>query len=187
MMYKAFVIAISAAALVSAPVVSAHAGAYKESGALLAKLKETKRSLADGVKQAEQSEGVAVSAKFEMEGDELSLSVYTAKQGPGKDAEHNTLEELSGDPTKGGWTPKTEVFADKEHIARASMHLTIMQLSKLSLADVIKKVAAEHPGTVYSAIPAVRRGAPVVDVLVATPDGSSVLLTVDLHTGKVSG
>jgi hypothetical protein len=180
-------IAITAVALASIPVVSARAGAYKESGVLLSKLKETKHSLANGVKQAEQSEGAAVSAKFEMEGDELSLSVYTAKQGRGEDAEHNTLEELSGDPTKDAWTPKTEVFADKEHIARASMHLTIMQLSKLSLVDVITKVEADHPGTVYSAIPAVRGGMPVVDVLVATPEGGSVRLTVDLRSGKVSG
>ena len=53
----------------------------KETSALLAKLSQSKHSLADGIKQAEKEEGVAISAKFEMEGDELSLSLYTAKQG----------------------------------------------------------------------------------------------------------
>ncbi len=186
-MYKAFMITITALALVTAPLAPARAADYKESGVLLGKLPASRHSLADGARQAEQTDGVAISAKFEMEGDELSLSVYTARQGRGKDAEHNTLEELSGDPTKDVWTSKTEVFGDKEHIARASMHLTLMQLSKLSLVDVIKKVEAGHPGTVYSAIPAVRNGKPVVDVLLATPEGKSVHLTVDLRSGKVSG
>lgn len=162
------------------------AAQYKEeSGNLLAKLKESKHSLADGLKQAEKEEGLAISAKFEMEGDELSLSVYTAKQGRNVDAEHNTLMELAGDPTKDQWEPKKEVFADKPHIARASMHLTLMQVTKLTLEDVIKKAAAQQPGTVYSVTPAIHNGKPVFDVLVATPDGKSVPLTIDLRTGKV--
>src|SRR5437867_1698089 len=53
----------------------------EETSALLAKLAQSKHSLADGIRQAEKEEGVAISAKFEMEGDELSLSVYTATQG----------------------------------------------------------------------------------------------------------
>jgi len=162
------------------------AAQYKEeSGNLLAKLKESKHSLADGIKQAEKEEGLAISAKFEMEGEELSLSVYTAKQGRNVDAEHNTLMELAGDPTKDQWEPKKEVFEDKPHIARASMHLTLMQLTKLTLVDVIEKAAAHHPGTVYSVTPAIHNGTPVFDVLVATPDGRSVPLTIDLRTGRM--
>ena len=45
------------------------------------------------------------------------LSVYAAKQGRALDAEHNTLMELIGSATEATWTPETEVFADKEHIA----------------------------------------------------------------------
>ncbi len=163
------------------------AAEYKEeeTRVLLIRLKDSKHSLADGIRQAEKEEGFAISAKFEMEGDELSLSVYTAKQGRDVDAEHNTLMELAGNPTRDQWEPKKEVFEDKPHIARASMHLTLMQVTKLTLEDVIKKAAAHHPGTVYSVTPAIHNGKPVSDVLVATPDGKSVHLTVDLRTGKV--
>ena len=157
----------------------------EETSALLAKLPQSKHSLADGIKQAEKEEGVAISAKFEMEGDELSLSVYTAKPGRSTDAEHNTLVELSANPTTDQWKPKKEVFEDKAHIARASMHVTLMQLTKLTLADVVQKAAAQQPGTVYAVIPAIRDGKPVFDVLVATPDHKSVHVTLDLHTGEV--
>ncbi len=162
------------------------AAEYKDSDVLLNKLKDSKRSLAEGVRQAEYEEGYAISAKFEMDGDDLSLSVYTAKQGKDADAEHNTLMELCGDPNKDTWVPKKEVFADKEHIARASMQLTLMQLSEFSLVEAIQKAGARQAGTVYSANPAVRNGRPVVDLLVATPDNKTVHLTVDLLNGNVS-
>ena len=158
----------------------------KDTEALLSKLKDSKRSLADGIKQAGQEDGYVVSAKFEMDGDDLSLSVYTAKEGRETDAEHNTLMELSGDPTKDSWTPKKEVFTDKEHIARASMHLTLMRLGDLWLGDVIKMAQARQSGFVYSANPAVRSGRPIVDVLVATPDNKSVHLIVDILNGNVA-
>jgi hypothetical protein len=78
----------------------------EETSTLLAKLSQSKHSLADGIQQAEKEEGFAISAKFEMEGDELSLSVYTAKQGRHIDTEHNTLMELAGNPTNDRWEPK---------------------------------------------------------------------------------
>lgn len=141
-MIAAPTLALCAAFLVAIVASRSTAAEYKESEMLLGKLKESKRPLADGVRQTEQEEGIAISAKFELEGEELSLSVYTAKERKGTDAEHNMLMKLSGNPTKETWTPKKEVFADKEHIARASMHLTLMQLSLLSLVDVIKKAEA---------------------------------------------
>jgi uncharacterized membrane protein YkoI len=129
---------------------------------------------------------VGISAKFEIKGETLMLSVYTAKEGLGKDAEHNALIELQGDAAKSPWTPEIEVFEDKKHLTRAAMQLTLVQLSKLTLADAIKKAEAAQPGTVYSVIPAVKDGAPVFDVKVATADGKSVHLTVDGKTGKAS-
>jgi hypothetical protein len=147
---------------------------------LLSKLSSSRHSLADGVRQAEKTDGPAISAKFEMKGDQLLLSVYTAKQGRDRDAEHNTLMELIGPATDSTWKPQTEVFEDKAHIARSAMHLTLMQVSRMSLADVIKKAESQQPGTVYSAIPSVQGGRPVVDVLVATRDGKSKHLVIDL-------
>src|SRR5262245_58809384 len=115
-----------------------------ETSALLANLPQSKHSLADGITQAEKEEGVAILAKFEMEGDELSLSVYTATPGRSADAEHNTLVELAGKPTTDQWQPKKEVFDDTAHIARASMHVTLMQLTNLTLAEVVQKAAAHQ-------------------------------------------
>ena len=160
--------------------------ADQDDGAWLGKLKDSKHSLADGIAQSEKENGVGISAKFEMKGETLMLSVYTAKEGLGKDAEHNALIELQGDAAKSAWTPEIEVFEDKKHLTRAAMQLTLVQLSKLTLADAIKKAEAAQPGTVYSVIPAVKDGAPVFDVKVATANGKSVHLTVDGKTGKAS-
>lgn len=154
--------------------------------ALLARLKDSKLSLADGIKQSEKENGVAISAKFEMDGDKLMLSVYTAKAGLGSDSEHNVLIELGGEATKTPWTPETEVFEDKKHLTRSAMQLTLVQLSKLTLVDAIKKAEAAQPGTVYSVIPSVKDGNAVYDVKVATADGKSVYLVVDAKTGKAS-
>ena len=173
-------------ALVGTLAASSGFAAGEDDTALLGKLKDSKHSLADGIAQAEKADGVAISAKFEMDGEKLMLSVYTAKEGLGKDAEHNALIELGGEATKSSWAPETEVFADKEHLTRAAMQLTLVQLSKLTLTDVIKKAEAAQPGTVYSVIPSVKDGNAVYDVKVATADGKSVHLTVDGKTGKAS-
>ena len=171
-------IVIAAAALVYGGAIEARQhGDDKE---LVSKLSASRHTLADGIRQAEKVSGPAISAKFEMKGDQLMLSVYTAKEGRDRDAEHNTLMELIGPATGATWAPETEVFADKEHIARSAMHLTLLQMSRMSLTDAIKKAEAQQPGTVYSAIPSVQNGRPVVDVLVATKDGQSKHISVDL-------
>lgn len=174
---------IGCGAVIAAVIAAAHILAAQEhqgDAALLTKLSSSKHSLADGVLQAEKMGGPAISAKFEMEGDQLMLSVYTAKQGRDRDAEHNTLLELIGPSTTDTWQPKTEVFEDTAHIARSAMHLTLLQQTRMSLADIIKKAQSQQPGTVYSAIPAVQNGRGVVDVLVATRDGQSKHVTIEL-------
>lgn len=173
------VIGATAAALVFGGALAA-ARQRPDDAQLLSKLSSSRHSLVDGIRQAEKSDGPAISAKFEMKEGQLLLSVYTAKQGRDRDAEHNTLMELIGPATDAAWKPQTEVFADKEHLARSAMQLTLMQLTRLSLADVIKKAEAQQPGTVYSVIPAVQGGRPVVDVLLATRDGQSKHVTIEL-------
>ncbi len=172
---------ISAAAIVALGLGSVVAGQHGEDAQLLSKLSSARQTLTDGIRQAEKTSGFAISAKFEMKGDQLLLSVYTAKDGREKDTEHNTLMELIGPATGDSWAPETEVFEDKAHIARSAMHLTLMQLTRMSLADVVKKAQTQQAGTVYSAIPAVQGGRPVVDVLVATRDGQSKHITVPLQ------
>jgi uncharacterized membrane protein YkoI len=153
---------------------------------LVARLKQSKHSLAEGISQAEKQNGVGITAKFEMEGDTLMLSVYTAKAGRSADAEHNVLLELNGDAAKATWEPATEVFEDKKHLTRSAMHLTLVQLSKLSLGDAIKAAQATQPGTVYSIIPAVKDGNAVYEVKVAAADGKTVTLAIDVRTGKAT-
>lgn len=179
----ALIIAASALAVMNS--VSAMAAVDDQgAGALIAKLKESKLSLVDGIKQAEKQYGLAISAKFELEDGALNLSVYNAKAGRSKDAEHNVLVETAGDATKSPWAPKVEEFADKEHLTRAAMHLTVVETAKFGLAEAVQKLAKK--GTVYSITPAIVGNAAVYTVLVAAADGKSSKFTVDVHTGAVS-
>lgn len=166
----------------ASPFVPHIAVAAGDDAAVLAKLKTSKHTLAEGVQAAQKENGVAISAKIEFEDGKLWLSVYTAKAGLDKDPEHNVLMELKGDATTAKWEPKVEVFEDKKHLARSAMQLTATQTSPLTLEEVIKKAAAQKKGTVYSVIPAVREGKTVFDVLVATPGGKSEHLTIDEST-----
>ena len=144
-------------------------------------LPESKHTLVDGIRQAEQANGTAISAKFEFEDGKFWLSAYTAKDGRARDAEHNTLMELKGEPNAATWKPATEVFEDKEHLTRSAMQLTLMQLTEMSLADIVTKAANGQAGKPYSAIPAVKDGKAVVVVLFALPDGKSNAVNVDLR------
>jgi hypothetical protein len=161
------------------------ANADEDSGELLQKLGSARYSLSAGVAQAEKQHGSAISAKFELKDGALMLSVYTAEAGLGKDAEHNVLIELIGDATKPAWTPEKEVFEDKAHLTRSAMHLTLVQVSGISLPEAITKAQSALSGTVYSVIPAVKGRAPLFAVKVATKDGRTVNATVDGTTGKV--
>jgi hypothetical protein len=172
-------VALSLGAAVLAPLEVVAGG---DEDAAAAKIKTSKHSLAEGVQAAQKENGVAVSAKIEFEDGKLWLSVYTAKAGLEKDAEHNVLVELKGDTTTAKWEPKLEVFEDKKHLARSAAQLTAMQSTTLTIEDVIKKAAAQKKGTVFSVIPAVKDGRTVFDVLLATPAGKSVHLTIDEST-----
>ncbi len=189
-LHKSFATKISIASILTASVLAltnsfpAAAGDDQATQTLIAKLKESKLSLVDGIKQSEKQYGLAISAKFELEDGALNLSIYNAKEGRGKDAEHNVLTEAAGDATKAPWTPKLEVFEDKKHLTRAAMHLTLVQAAKLGIADVVQKVA--NRGTVYSITPTIVGNADVYEVLVATQDGKSTKFAVDARTGNTT-
>jgi hypothetical protein len=147
----------------------------------LERLPQAKHTLVEGIRQAEQANGSAISAKFEFEEGKFWLSVYTAKGGRTADAEHNTLMELKGEADASTWPPASEVFQDKEHLTRSATQLTVMQLTKMGLADIVAKASSSQAGKPYSAIPAVKDGKAVVVVLFATADGSKTAVNVDLH------
>ena len=79
------IVAAAAFALGTALVVARQHGDDKQ---LLSRLSASRHTLVDGIRQAEKTDGAAISAKMEMKGDRLMLSVYTAKQGRDRDAEH---------------------------------------------------------------------------------------------------
>jgi hypothetical protein len=166
---------------------SAQAWAGEDGAAETVKrLPESKHTLIDAIRQAEKTSGTPISAKFEFEDGKLWLSVYTAKNGKVPDAEHNTLMELKGEPKSAQWQPATEVFQDKEHIARSAAQLTLIQLSGSSLEGAVQKAISAQKGTPYSAIPRVKAGKPVLEVLVVAPDGKSTTVDVDLQTSKAT-
>ncbi|MES2947031.1 MAG: hypothetical protein V4858_00675 [Pseudomonadota bacterium] len=142
--------------------------------------------MVDGIRRAGQQEGFPISAKLEMAGQDLHLSVYTAKLGRDVAAEKNELIELKGDAAKASWTPEKEVFSDKPHIARASMHLTIMQQTGLGLADLLKKAAPQHQGTIYSITPEVRNGKPAFKLLLLSAPGKVNESWIDLAGNKMA-
>jgi hypothetical protein len=155
-----------------------------KSAKVLAVLPNSKHTLADGIKQASaRSPEVAISAKFELDGDRLSLSVYTVEKGLGADAEHNVLKELAGSPEGGKWSPEVEVFKDVPHVSRASQQLTLMSLTQVSLLDVIKKAEKDHPGTVFSITPVLHDHKGECVVLVGT-GGKVAEFRYDLMTDE---
>jgi hypothetical protein len=173
--------------LASAVVISGdrpvRAGGDDDTAQLLKALPKSKVSLARGIQQAAaKAPEAAISAKFELEDGKLSLSVYTAENGLGADAEHNTLKELAASPEGEKWSPEVEVFKDVPHVSRASEQLALMSLTKLSILDVVKKAEKDQPGTVFSITPVQQDHRGQFVVLVAA-DGKVVELHYDLMTG----
>ena len=125
--------------------------------------------------------------KFEIGDDgKLVISIYTVPEGLGVEPEKATLTELSGDPKAVAVKLVPEVFTDKEHIARAAVHMTLFQLSKLSLKQTIEVALKNTSGNpIDIRNPMVRGKRPVADVIIykATED-SFYSVTVDLLSGK---
>jgi hypothetical protein len=128
------------------------------------------------VAQLQAKYGGIVEAKYEIGDDgKLSLSIYTTQKGNAVDAKNNTFFELAGDPTGTTYTPDEQKFdvPDEEHITKASRDLTILQASRLTVADAI--VAAESKishGIVFWAIPTIRGTRGGIGVYVLAPDNT---------------
>src|SRR5262249_11711419 len=114
--------------------------------------------------------GSTIEAKFELDdAGKLSLSIYTVGKGIDKDAERNTFQELSGDPTVTTWKPSVETFKvpDEEHLTRSARDLTIVQLAGSTLRGAVAIAEDAFPGGfVYWAIPTIRDTQPGYGVYV---------------------
>ncbi|MBI3555343.1 MAG: hypothetical protein HY074_03645 [Deltaproteobacteria bacterium] len=148
-------------------------------------LKNSTISLLDGIALAEKTSGPATSAKFEESDGKLVLSVYTVPEGLGVEPEKATLTELGGDTSQRPFRFAAEVFQDKEHLTRASVHMTLFQLSRFSLSQVIQRALARQPGTPIDVRnPMVSNHRAVADVVIADGDGDARTVSVDVLTGQ---
>ena len=100
--------------------------------------------------------------------------------------EKTDLLELSGSALTPAFNPKMEIFTDKAHIARARVHLTVRQMSKLTMSQIIKTAMKAQVGAPYSvANPMIRNREPVADVHLADQNGNAVNVTVNVRTGQI--
>ena len=154
--------------------------------AIIPLLKDAKMTLLEGIVYAENLSGPATSAKFEVgDQNQLILSIYTVPEGLGVEPERATLSEVGGVVTETPFKPEIEVFSDKEHLARASVHMTLFQLSKLTLKQVIESALRVKCGTPIDVRnPMVRNRRPVADVIIVDEDNRDFTVSVDLLSGK---
>lgn len=155
---------------------------------IAALMNTAKMSLAEGIDYAEKTSGAATSAKFEISDDgKLELSVYTIPEGLNAEAEKSQLTELSGLASEDLSKLKATVFTDKEHIARSSVHLTLRQLSKMSLKQIVEKAEKAASGRAIDVRnPVVRNNKPVADVVVVGKNQKISTVTIDLLSGQAS-
>ena len=147
---------------------------------LIKHLPDTKTTLVEAINQSAKSEGYPISAKFEMDdAGKLMLSVYTAEQGRDAAAAGNELVELIGDATQAPWVFKKDVFPDKEHIAEAAMQLTLMQVSKLTLVELLAKAAADNDGDEDD-------GGMIFSISPETKDGKAAFRVSSMASGPLS-
>lgn len=170
--------------LMTVALTSARAGNH-DPKAIAALLKDAKISLLEGIEYAQKTSGPTTSAKFEIDGGKLVLSIYTIPEGLGVEPEKATLTELGGSATEAPFKPAVEVFKDKEHIARASVHMTLFQLSPFNLKQVVERALKKVAGTPIDVRnPMVRNHRPVADVVIVDSYQDVFMVTVDLLTGK---
>jgi hypothetical protein len=156
-----------------------------DQAALIKAIAGAKISLLQGIAQVVKGTEVPTEAKYEMEDGKLMLSIYTSAKGFGIPAEDNSFNEYGGEATTATWSPKKEVFTDREHIARSAQYHTLLSMTKITIPSIIQKAAAQ--GTVLSVKEKVRDGKPVFEVM--TVQGNAAKTTFyDLMTGEpISG
>jgi hypothetical protein len=151
---------------------------------LAKQLPNAKHTLAEAVMMMTKGTEVPIEAKLELDKGKLMLGVYTSAKGLGTAAESNSFKEYNGDATTATWMPATETFKDLEHIARSAQYHTLLTMTKLTIADMIKK--AGTPGvTVVSVKEMVRNAKPVFEV-VTFQGGMFKATYYDLVSGEVA-
>ena len=166
-------------ALNSGPGRSATDARVPELGGDITIVNQSQISLADGVARATAADGPVVEAKFELadDGKSLSLSLYPAKNGLAMDSERNVFQELSGDPTVTPFNGDLATFDDQEHVLRSSRDLTLVQLSRLGVADAVARGASM--GKVFWTIPTIKNKRAGYGVYALTSRGKQAYRFID--------
>jgi hypothetical protein len=114
-----------------------------------------KAALQDGLK-ASAPQGKPISAKFEVEGGKLQLSVYTVKG--------NGFSEVVVNPGTGK-VNKAETITDKDDLEHAQAQKAAMDKAKITLLTAADKAAKANNGyKVVSVYPELKAGRPVAEV-----------------------
>jgi len=130
--------------------------ADKEHAELAKALSEAKISLQRGL-TASAKEGKPISAKYEIEHDQLQLSVYTMKGGK--------FSEVIVDH-KTGKVAKTEPITAGDDLTAAKSQSEAMAKAKKSLEAAAGEAVKENTGfRAVSVMPALKDGHPVADVM----------------------
>jgi len=168
------------AVVLLAPIVALSDEPYAQ---VLKFLPQSKHTLTEGIRTAAKPPAVALSAKFELDDHgRLSLSVYMAGRGLTRDARHNALREIAGNPTTTQWKPDNAALTDPGDVATATKQLALLSRARFSLLDILGR-AAKLGGSPFLIAPVVRDGTPQFLVLLAD-NGHVVRVWFDLKTGK---
>jgi len=130
--------------------------ANEVSGVAVAKYIPAARvSLEDGLKAAE-AEGQPISGKFELDGGQLQLSVYTQKDGK--------FSEVLVDQNTGKVT-KSEPISQGNDLVDAQKQMEAYSKSKTSLRTAVSRAELAYPGyRAVSVTPMINKGRPVAVV-----------------------
>jgi hypothetical protein len=153
--FSALVVIISSFLVLGVPAAQADT---KDDAALMKALDGTQVTLEEGLKASEIA-GNPISAKFEIEGGRLQLSVYTESN----DGFREALISLNT-----GVLMSAKKISDTDDLKDAGAQTEAMRAAKVPLLDAAKKVTTRTQGSrIVSLTPALVDGRPVAKVTLA--------------------
>jgi hypothetical protein len=153
---RSIAVALIAAGMIAAPGLSSRAAENENNAAALAKaLAEASLPLEQGIRASER-EGKPISAKYEIEGGALQLSVYTTK---GNDFSEVIVDE------KSGAIKKSEKITDADDLKDAKEQSQAMAKAKLGLDKAVDNAVKANGGyRAVSVMPMLKGGVPMAEV-----------------------
>jgi hypothetical protein len=123
--------------------------------ALAAAMKNATATLQGGLR-ASEAQGTPISAKFEIEGGKLQLSIYTMKG--------NDFMEVVADPNTGA-VAKAEKITDADDLKEATEQKTAMARAKMPLLTATETAVKANAGSrAVSIVPDLKSGQPTAEV-----------------------